>query len=220
MIRQITHNRDIQVRIERQIARYQQQSKPFNAFIEGVGKAQEVTTKFHDIDEGLNRIVRQNFFINAITCLEVYIKDTIVHRADAWSPEGLDKLLTINLTLKDAAKLLSIKDATPTLLYSHYRNYSNLKSIADDLNLLVKPKIDFINFINKQMPKADEVGNNTFEEWESALEEMYELRHEFVHSKSDYDPHPDEINDLATMLQLLGNFAEFFFEDYLSKAKD
>lgn len=205
---------EIQSRISKQIEKYTNKTEPYVNFLSHITDAYRAAHIPFE-EKNIKNLLYQNYVINAITCVEVYFKHTIVHRRHLWSEAGINKLMEARITLKDATKLLSNKDVTPAVIISHYTTFSNLDSISYNISLLTDSKIDFISGVEKQMSVHRSPENNIFEEWQSVIGEIFEYRHEFVHSKSEYQFTENELSDCHSMLNLFVLYSEIHLANEL-----
>jgi hypothetical protein len=131
----------------------------------------------------IDRIAFNNFTVNSVTVIEVYLKD-IVLSYSKWDEKGYSKLLKEKITLSDAFELFNKERITREHIISHYykfQNFASINSIFTDLlgTDFYKEIESFscrLKIIGAETTLIDECPN-----WRKSLNKLYEVRNRFVH---------------------------------------
>jgi hypothetical protein len=167
----------------------------YYALLDSVEKSKSVE-KIDNDDKGqiLKWVARQNFVINAVTTLELFLKESIVEMSGRWNEDGFKKLLEQSVSLNEAFHLMRLNSkVTKEAVLSYFSSFQSIESIDKVFSDLVGEK-NFIKQLDRFVKSERIIGDVQLrekselytlfcltEKWRKRLVELFRYRNQFVH---------------------------------------
>jgi hypothetical protein len=170
------------------------------------------------------QVVYRNFVVNAVTALEVFLKD-IIQEVD-WTEDGYRTLLSkAKVNLAEAYDLFGKTHVTRNSIISSYYTFQNMSSVYEVFDALTgksfhnamhETKIfegDFPTFIEhmKHSHKLD---------FDEEIRKLFSTRHLIVHENADVRLSLAELNKFVALIQVFIFFMVGYFLGYLWLPED
>jgi len=168
---------------------------PMDTFFEKIGRAYRLLSLVEEsnADKILKIEARKNFIINCVTAIEVFFKDTVVGlgKLGVFKRDNIDAIVERKFTFSEA---LQLKDKKINLweVLSILLSFQSLSEINKTMEALLGIN-DFLKEIEQyevkiEEPEEDEkiefILKERYPEWRKYLQEIFVLRHRFVHQIS------------------------------------
>ena len=170
---------------------------PYDTFLEKMSLSFQLLqlVEKSNVKKEIKIEARKNFIINCITAVEVFFKDMIIGLDwfEVLNEDGIDELLSEKITLTEAWLLLKTKNISLGEIIAAKFSFQSLPEI----NKIMKKLLGVSNFLKEveqyEVTEIDEdneeekvkfVLKDAYPDWRKKVQEIFELRHKFVHQVS------------------------------------
>jgi len=170
---------------------------PYDTFLEKIYLSRQLIqlVEKSNIKKEIKIEARKNFIINCITAVEVFFKDMIIGLDwfEVLNEDGIDELLSEKITLTEAWLLFKTKNISLGEIIAAKFSFQSLPEI----NKIMKKLLGVSNFLKEveqyEVTEIDEdneeekvkfVLKDAYPDWRKKVQEIFELRHKFVHQVS------------------------------------